>query len=87
MVADVLNWAIWLAFVFEAVVMLRVVPDKKVWLRKHPLEVAIVLVTPPFLPASLEAARIFPCCACWSWSGRCSSPDGCSRWRACATPR
>ena len=57
--ADVLNWVIWLAFVFEAMVMLRVVPDKKVWLRKHPLEVAIVLVTPPFLPASLEAARIF----------------------------
>jgi voltage-gated potassium channel len=57
--AEVLNWAIWLAFVFEAAVMLYVVPDKRLWLRKHPLEVAIVLVTPPFLPASLEAARIF----------------------------
>ena len=50
---------IWLAFVFEAAVMLYVVPDKKLWLRQHPLEVAIVIVTPPFLPASLEAARIF----------------------------
>ncbi len=27
--------------------------------RDHPLEVAIVLLTPPFLPASLQAARVF----------------------------
>jgi voltage-gated potassium channel len=58
-VADVLNWGVWLAFVFEMAVMLWVVPDKRLWLRKHPLEVAIVIATPPFLPASLEAARIF----------------------------
>lgn len=58
-ISEVLNWGIWLAFVAELVVMLRVVPNKRRWLREHPLEVAIVLVTPPFLPASLEAARIF----------------------------
>jgi voltage-gated potassium channel len=58
-IADVLNWGIWLAFVLEMVVMLWVVPDRKLWLRKHPLEVAIVIATPPFLPASLEAARVF----------------------------
>jgi len=58
-IAEVLNWAIWLAFVVELVTMLRVVPNKRRWLREHPLEVAIVLVTPPFLPASLEAARVF----------------------------
>ncbi len=28
-------------------------------MRDHPLEVAIVLLTPPFLPASLQAARVF----------------------------
>ena len=58
-IADVLNWAIWLAFVAELVVMLKVVPNRRRWLREHPLEVAIVVVTPPFLPASLEAARVF----------------------------
>ncbi len=58
-VSEVLNWAIWLAFVAELVVMLKVVPSKRRWLREHPLEVAIVLVTPPFLPPSLEAARVF----------------------------
>ena len=57
--AVVLNWSIWAAFVTEIVVMLRVVPDRRRWLRDHPLDVAIVLLTPPFLPASLQAARVF----------------------------
>src|SRR5436190_16642264 len=39
--------------------MLSVVDSRSRWLREHPLEVAIVLVTPPFLPASLQAARAF----------------------------
>jgi voltage-gated potassium channel len=38
--------------------MLRVVDDRRQWLRDHPLEVAIVLLTPPFMPASLQAARL-----------------------------
>ena len=54
-----LNWAIWLAFVAELVIMLSVVPDRGRWLRDHPLDVAIVIFTPPFLPASLQAARVF----------------------------
>jgi len=58
-VATVLNWAIWSAFFAEVIVMLAVVPDRIRWLRGHPLEVAIVILTPPFLPASLQAARAF----------------------------
>jgi voltage-gated potassium channel len=54
-----LNWAIWLAFVAELVIMLRVVPDRRRWLRDHPLDLAIVVFTPPFLPATLQAARVF----------------------------
>jgi voltage-gated potassium channel len=57
--ATVLNWTIWLAFVVEIVLMLRVVDDRSRWLREHPLDVAIVVLTPPFLPATLQAARIF----------------------------
>jgi voltage-gated potassium channel len=53
------NWLIWFAFLAEVVVMLAVVPDRGRWLREHPLEVAIVLLTPPFLPASLQALRAF----------------------------
>jgi voltage-gated potassium channel len=58
-IAATLNWTIWIAFVVEIVVMLRVVPDRRRWLRDHPLDLAIVLLTPPFLPASLQAARMF----------------------------
>jgi voltage-gated potassium channel len=58
-VAVVINWATWLAFVAEAVLMLSVVDNRWRWIRDHPLEVAIVVVTPPFLPPSLQAARVF----------------------------
>jgi voltage-gated potassium channel len=54
-----LNWSIWLAFVAEVVIMLRVVPDRGRWLRDHPLDLAIVILTPPFLPPALQAARVF----------------------------
>jgi voltage-gated potassium channel len=54
---DALNLLIWLAFLAEAVAMLWVVPDRRAWLLRHPLEVAIVLFTGPFLPVSLQSAR------------------------------
>jgi voltage-gated potassium channel len=58
-IGGILNWAIWLTFAVEVVVMLAVVPSKGRWLRENPLDVAIVLFTPPFLPASLQALRVF----------------------------
>lgn len=57
-VGTALNWLIWLAFATELVTMLAIVPSRRTWLREHPLEVAIVVLTPPFLPASLQAARL-----------------------------
>jgi voltage-gated potassium channel len=57
--AAVTNWLIWLIFLAELVAMLFVVPNRWAWLAAHPLEVAIVVVTPPFLPASLQALRVF----------------------------
>lgn len=56
-VAGVLNWGIWLAFAAEVAVMLAVVPDRWLWIRTHPLEVFIVIVTPPFIPSGLAGAR------------------------------
>jgi len=58
-VADVLNWMIWGAFAVEAAVMLAIVRQRWRWIRTHPLEVAIVVLTPPFLPASFQALRLF----------------------------
>src|SRR6202042_3174056 len=57
-IADVLNWAIWLAFLAELMVMLAVVQSKKRWLREHPLEVAIVVLTPPFLTNAVQSIRV-----------------------------
>lgn len=54
-----LNWTIWLAFLLEALLMVRAVDRPWQWLRDHPLEVAILVLTPPFLPAGLQAARLF----------------------------
>jgi voltage-gated potassium channel len=57
--AGVLNWLIWLVFLAELLTLLTVVPNRWGWLRRHPLEVAIVVLTPPFLPATLQALRVF----------------------------
>lgn len=53
-----MNWLIWIVFLLEVVVMLLVVPSKKKWLLRHPLEVAIVVLSPPFMPASLQSTRM-----------------------------
>jgi voltage-gated potassium channel len=58
-IATVLNWTIWLAFLGELVLMLVVSQRPGRWLRSHPLKVAIVILTPPFLPAALQSARVF----------------------------
>jgi voltage-gated potassium channel len=56
--ADVLNWAIWLTFLLEVVVMLAVVPSRRRWLRENPIDVAIVLFTCPVLAAVIQSARV-----------------------------
>jgi voltage-gated potassium channel len=57
--AGISNWAIWLVFFAEVVVMLAVAPNRWRWVRDHPLDIAIVVLTPPFLPPSLQALRVF----------------------------
>ena len=39
-------------------VLLAVAEDRKRWLLQHPLDLLIVVATPPFLPSSLQAARL-----------------------------
>ena len=61
-VGAITNWVIWLAFLAETVTMLAIVPDRRAWMRAHPLELVVVVLTPPFLPAlvqGLRAARLF----------------------------
>lgn len=56
-VATALNWGTWLVFAFNLVLMLALVPDRRKYLRHHPIDVIVVFLTPPVLPASLEALR------------------------------
>jgi voltage-gated potassium channel len=57
-IAAALNWATWIPFVIEVVVMLAVVPDRRRWLRQHPIELVIVFLTPPLLPPGLQSLRV-----------------------------
>jgi hypothetical protein len=49
----VANWLIWLVFAAELVAMLAVVPSRKASLRRHPLEVAVVVDSPVFAPVRM----------------------------------
>ena len=56
-IGNVLDWAIWLAFLAGLVVMLAVVGPWTLSLR-HPLEVGIVALTPPFFLAAMQSIRV-----------------------------
>lgn len=47
----------WLAFALELVAMLLVTRAPGRWLLEHPLEVGIVLLTPPFVVGAVQAVR------------------------------
>lgn len=55
--AEIGDWVIWLAFLAELVIMLAVVPNRWEWIKRHPLDVAIVVLTPPFAASLLSSVR------------------------------
>jgi voltage-gated potassium channel len=57
-VGTVLNWAIWTAFLTELAVMLMIVPRRGRYLVAHPLDLTIVLLTPPFLTGAVQSVRL-----------------------------
>ena len=52
-----LDWVVWLAFASELVIMLAVTKARGRWIASHPLELGIVLLTPPFMPVLLQGLR------------------------------
>ena len=56
-IAEILNWGTWIAFAIELVVMVILVPDRKKYLVHHPVELIVVFLTPPVLPAALQSLR------------------------------
>jgi voltage-gated potassium channel len=57
-IGSFLNVVIWTVFAAELGVLLSAAPDRWQWLRTHKLDVAIVLLTPPFAPASVQGVRM-----------------------------
>ncbi len=53
-----LNWLIWTAFLIELVVMLAVTPNRWSYLRHHPLDLVIVVLTPPFVTSIFNGVRL-----------------------------
>ncbi|HTZ87460.1 MAG TPA: ion channel [Solirubrobacteraceae bacterium] len=58
-VAVVGDWAIWLAFLVELVAILLLAKDWRDWMRRFPLALPMILLTPPFAPAAVQGLRAF----------------------------
>jgi voltage-gated potassium channel len=56
--AEFANWVIWLLFASEAALMLGFSADRRGWAQRHKLELAVVILTPPVLPAGLQLLRV-----------------------------
>jgi voltage-gated potassium channel len=55
-----MDWCIWAVFAANLLIMLAVVPNRRRWLVHNPLDLLIVVLTPPFLPVTLKLARVLP---------------------------
>lgn len=58
-IGQILNYGTWLAFLTEAVVMVWVSPRPWDWIKRHPIDLAVIFLSPPFLPGNLAGARLF----------------------------
>jgi voltage-gated potassium channel len=58
-VAVVANWAIWLAFLVEFAAIMLLARDWRAWMRKYPLALPMLVLTPPFAPGAIQALRAF----------------------------
>src|SRR4051812_27518006 len=57
-VGVVLNWITWSAFVVELIVMLAVTPNRWSYLRHHPLDPLVIVLTPPFVTRLFNGIRL-----------------------------
>ena len=55
-----MDWSIWGVFAANLIIMLAVVPNRRRWLVQNPLDLLIVVLTPPFLPVTFKLARVLP---------------------------
>jgi voltage-gated potassium channel len=53
------DWVIWLAFLVELVAIVLLARDWRSWMRRFPLALAMIVLTPPFAPAAIQGLRAF----------------------------
>jgi voltage-gated potassium channel len=58
-VAVIGDWAIWLVFLVEFAAVLLLASDWRNWMRRFPLVLPMLVLTPPFAPAALQGLRAF----------------------------
>jgi voltage-gated potassium channel len=58
-IAVIANWAIWLAFFAEFATIVLLASDWRAWMRKYPLALPMLVLTPPFAPGPIQALRAF----------------------------
>jgi hypothetical protein len=68
------NWIIWMLFAGEAALMLAFSADRAGWARRHKLELAVVILTPPMLLPGFRRFGSCGSCVCFGWCWRSSSP-------------
>ena len=54
--AAIADYAIWICFAAESLLLFALAKDRRRWLYQHPLDLAIVAATPPFYPGTLGRA-------------------------------
>jgi voltage-gated potassium channel len=58
LLGETLNWMIWLAFLAEFVAMIALSPDRARYLLLNPIDLAIVVLTPPFIGGAVQSIRV-----------------------------
>jgi hypothetical protein len=57
-VGVLMNWVIWSAFLLELVVMVAISPNRWSYLRRNPIDLIVVVLTPPFLTSAVNGVRL-----------------------------
>lgn len=58
-IGQILNWLTWGIFLIEVITILVLTDRRARWIREHPIDLAVVLLTPPFAPPAWQAGRVF----------------------------
>ena len=80
--AGALDWVIWVVFAAELLTITFMATDGRAWLRRNPLALAVTVLTPPVVPATLQGLRVLRLFRLlrlargWQYISRVFTPEG-----------